>query len=76
MNNLPIQELKSRWLSILRHKASEYEHTARGKGKKVTQPDLDTICGEIEAFFAGLEITNKRGINEKDLFKMRNRQVV
>jgi len=51
-----LQDLRNRWLRILRAKASEYEHTTRGKNKQVSYPDLDTICGEIEAFFAGLRV--------------------
>ena len=47
------QELKDRWVSILRFKA-EYEHNDRKNGKTVTSPDIDTICNEIEAFFTGL----------------------
>jgi len=49
--------LKDRWVSILRMKASEYEHTARKDGKIVCEPSIDDICNEIEAFFTGL--TNK-----------------
>lgn len=52
----PTQKLKTRWISILRGKASEYEHTARQNKKAVTSPDLDDICNEIEAFFTGLEV--------------------
>jgi len=40
-------------LRILRQKA-EYEHNARKNGEVVSSPDLDDICNEIEAFFAGL----------------------
>ncbi len=50
------EELKNRWISILRHKA-EYEHEARKNGETVTRPDIDDICNEIEAFFTGL-LTN------------------
>lgn len=47
------QELKNRWVGILRSKA-EYEHFARKNGEVVTSPDIDDICNEIEAFFTGL----------------------
>ena len=49
-----IKELKNRWVSLLRGKASEYEHKARHNGEIVTKPDLDCICNEMEAFFTGL----------------------
>jgi len=48
-----------RWVTILRAKASEYEHKARAEGKDVTSPSLDAIASEITAFFVGLE--NKKG---------------
>ena len=52
MNNQR-EELKNRWVNILRMKAA-YEHEAREKEGVVTSPDIDDICNEIEAFFAGL----------------------
>lgn len=48
------KELVERWISILRQKASEYEHTRRKNGETVCEPSLDDICNEIEAFFTGL----------------------
>ena len=54
MTNESKNDLKSRWIFILRHKASEYEHPERKDGKEVTSPDLDDIANEIEAFFTGL----------------------
>lgn len=48
------EELKNRWISILRGKASEYEHTARENGEIVCSPSIDTICNEIDVFFTGL----------------------
>jgi hypothetical protein len=48
------EELKNRWVKILRQKA-EYEHNDRKNGKLVYDPSIDTICNEIEAFFTGLE---------------------
>ena len=48
------EELKNRWIGLLRQKASEYEHEARKKGTIVAEPSLDDICNEIEAFFTGL----------------------
>ena len=50
-----MKELKDRWVQILRGKASEYEHKARGDGEVVCSPSIDQICNEIEAFFTGLE---------------------
>lgn len=47
------QELKERWVSLLRAKA-EYEHNARKNGEVVASPSIDDICNEIEAFFTGL----------------------
>lgn len=46
--------LKERWIYIIRTKAGEYEHRARGRGEPVSEPSLDTICNEINAFFVGL----------------------
>ena len=43
-----------RWQRIIRHKA-EYDHEARKKGKIVTEPDLDSVANEMEAFIAGYE---------------------
>jgi hypothetical protein len=48
-----MEELKNRWISILRQKAS-YEHEARKRGEVVCSPSIDEICNEIEAFFVGL----------------------
>jgi hypothetical protein len=52
-----MKDLKNRWISILRNKASEYEHEARKNGKTVVEPSLDDICNEMEAFFVGLDRT-------------------
>lgn len=49
------QELKNRWVNILRQKASQYEHSARKNGEVVCEPSIDDICNEMEAFFTGLE---------------------
>lgn len=49
-----MEQLKARWESILRSKASQYEHQARKDGKIVTGPSLDDIANEMEAFFTGL----------------------
>jgi len=48
------EELKKRWVNLLRSKASEYEHTVRKNDEIVASPSLDDICNEIEAFFVGL----------------------
>ena len=48
------QELKNRWVSLLRMKAHEYEHSARERGEVVSSPSIDAICNEMEAFFTGL----------------------
>ncbi len=53
-----MEELKKRWIALLRGKASEYEHKARKKGEIVSGPSIDDICNEIEAFFAGLNFHN------------------
>lgn len=45
-------EMLRRWQRIIRQKAT-YDHDARAKGKIVTQPDLDEIANEMEAFIAG-----------------------
>jgi len=47
------QELKDRWVSILRGKAS-YEHEDRKNNVTVASPSIDDICNEIESFFTGL----------------------
>ena len=49
-----MQELEKRWIGLLRMKASEYEHTARKAGKVVSEPSIDTICNEMQAFLVGL----------------------
>jgi hypothetical protein len=46
-------ELFCRWITILRQKASEYEHEARKRGETVCSPSLDEIAWEIEAYEAG-----------------------
>ena len=50
-----LEELKNRWIGLLRSKASEYEHEARKNGEVVTEPSIDGICNEMEAFFTGLQ---------------------
>ena len=50
------QELHERWNSILRMRSREYEHTARENGKVVSEPSIDDICNEMDAFFTALEI--------------------
>ena len=52
------QELKNRWINLLRIKASDYEHKARKNGEQVTEPSIDDICNEMEAFFTGLDNNN------------------
>jgi hypothetical protein len=47
------QELKDRWIKLLRQKAN-YEHEARKQHEVVCSPSIDDICNEIEAFFTGL----------------------
>ena len=48
------QELKKRWVSLLREKAT-YEHEMRKRGEVVCSPSIDDICNEMEAFFTGLQ---------------------
>lgn len=50
---MKLEELKRRWISILRNKA-EYEHKDRKNHIVVSSPSIDDICNEIEAFFTGL----------------------
>ena len=59
MNEYKIKELADRWISLLKGKASKYEHTARKNGEVVVEPSIDGICNEITAFFTGL--INKGG---------------
>ena len=54
MKEEKLEELKNRWVSLLRDKA-EYEHKVRKTGVVVASPSIDDICNEIEAFFTGLE---------------------
>lgn len=49
------RELFERWESILRYKASVYEHEARKNGEVVSSPSIDSICNEIKAFLVGIE---------------------
>jgi len=49
------EELIERWISLLRSKASQYEHIARKSEEIVSSPSLDDICNEMEAFFVGLQ---------------------
>lgn len=51
-----MEELQKRWNTILRQKASEYEHTARKNGEVVCEPSLDDLANEMEAFFTGLTL--------------------
>ncbi len=51
-----MSDVLNRWEHILRHKASEYEHKARGGGEVVTSPSIDEVCNEMRAFFEGLEV--------------------
>ena len=55
-----MNEIFERWNSILRMKASEYEHTARKEGNAVTSPSLDDICNEMRAFFKGLDFHKEK----------------
>tara|TARA_R110000868_G_scaffold409381_2_gene694758 strand:- start:593 stop:775 length:183 start_codon:yes stop_codon:yes gene_type:complete len=58
-NKYETTELVDRWTSLLRMKASEYEHTARGKGQVVASPSIDDICNEMIAYFTGV-VSEKR----------------
>ena len=51
-------ETINRWIYILRSKASEYEHKARGRGEIVSVPSIDDICNEMKAFIGGYEAQN------------------
>ncbi len=48
------EELFKRWDGLLRRKASEYEHPVRMVGGRVTEPSIDDICNEMDAFLAGI----------------------
>jgi hypothetical protein len=48
------EALVGRWLSILRAKASEYEHPARRENEVVSSPSIDDICNEMVAYFTGI----------------------
>lgn len=54
---MDLYQIISRWESVLRLKAAEYEHEARKQGKEVTSPSLDSICNEMTAFVAGVRTT-------------------
>jgi hypothetical protein len=52
----PMEELKDRWCSLIRHNAKllvDYAHE-KGERDKLPSPELFAIASEIEAFFAGL----------------------
>ena len=51
------EELLERWLNILRHKASRYEHSARKAGSVVSSPSIDDVCNELKSFFVGLGVS-------------------
>lgn len=52
-NNMnKLEKQFNRWISILRNKA-EYEHSDRRNNIQVIQPDIDSICNEMEAFKNG-----------------------
>lgn len=55
MNNNQLEELKMRWIGILRIKASR-EHEDRKAGMVVPSPSIDDICNELEAFFTALSL--------------------
>ena len=63
MNNLEKQF--DRWINILRNKA-KYEHNDRKNNIQVVQPDIDSICNEMEVFRNGFltESNNKIVIND------------
>jgi len=52
-NQIGINEIFSRWTQTLRAKAKEYEHFERKQGITITQPDIDSICNEMDAFLTG-----------------------
>lgn len=55
----------NRWILLLRNKAEEYEHPARAKNEIIYQPDLDSICNEMEAFKNGFLAENSEEIKIK-----------
>lgn len=54
INPMNLNELKERWINILRQKAT-HEHNLRKNGEIVASPSIDDICNEMEAFFTGLD---------------------
>ena len=52
----PIEVIFTRWKGILRMKAQEYEHKERKSGADVSEPSIDTICNEMDAFIAGASL--------------------
>ena len=46
-------EIFERWISVMRFKATEYEHKARANGEQVTAPSLDELCWEMRAYMTG-----------------------
>ena len=55
MNKKQLEELKMRWIGILRIKAYR-EHEDRKPGIVVPSPSIDDICNEMEAFFTALSL--------------------
>ena len=53
--NENLNDLAKRWQTILRGKASHYEHPARKRGEEVCVPSLDDLANEMDAFFTGLQ---------------------
>lgn len=47
-----IKDTFERWESILRLKASDFEHEARKRGETVATPSIDEICNEMRAFLS------------------------
>ena len=52
-----MEDTFNRWVSIMRMKASDYEHKARKEGEIVTSPSLDDICNEMATFLAGAKVS-------------------
>jgi len=55
-----MKDIFNRWIGILRHKASVYEHEARKRREPVTQPSLDDVCNEMNAYVEGFEDNEKK----------------
>lgn len=50
----PLNNLKDRWVSLIRNHGFKLVEYSKDKGDTICSPDLFDIANEIEAFFTGL----------------------